>query len=99
MRNHEKTDRDARKTASNLLDKLHSFEFCLRNLLMKNILYKAKILVLEVQEINQDILASLDAMKQTIDAMVPMRDDEIAVKGVIQQASEKCKSFGEDAEY
>ena len=99
IQNHEKTDRDARKTASNLLDKLQSFEFYISILFMKSILYKAKILVLEVQEVNQDILASLDAMKQTIEAMVNMRNDEVAVEGVSELASNKCKSYGEDAEY
>ena len=99
IRNHEKTDRDTRKTASNLLDKVQSFEFYLSILFMKNILYKVNILVLEVQEVNQDILARLDPMKQTIEAMLNMRNDEVAVEGVIELASNKCKSYGEDAEY
>ena len=99
IRNHEKTDRDTRKTASNLLDKVQSFEFYLSILFMKNILYKVNILVLEVQEVTQDILARLDPMKQTIEAMLNMRNDEVAVEGVIELASNKCKYYGEDAEY
>ena len=42
-----------------------SFEFYLSTLFMKNIMYKIKIVVLEVQEIDQDILASLVVMHET----------------------------------
>ena len=66
---------------------------------MKNILCEAKHLVLEVQVVSQDILANLDAVKQTIHALVHMRNDEIDVEGVIELASDKYKPFGEDVEY
>ena len=90
---------DIRRTASNLLDKMKSFEFYLSILFMKNIMYKTKIVVLEVQEIDQDILASLDVMRQTRDAMLRIREDDLGLDGIVAVAAEKCKSFGIDAEY
>ena len=61
-------DRDAILTASHLSEKLQSFEFYLSILFMKNIMYKMKIMVLEVQEIERDILSSFDALCHTQDA-------------------------------
>lgn len=75
---------DIRRTASNLLDKMKSFEFYLSILFMKNIMYKTKIVVLEVQEIDQDILASLDVMRQTRDAMLRIREDDFGLDALSQ---------------
>ncbi|CAB4037739.1 Hypothetical predicted protein [Paramuricea clavata] len=61
----DETDLDVKKTATNLLDNLKSFEFYVSLLFMKNVLYKAKIVVMEVQEIEQDILASVEVLQQT----------------------------------
>ena len=68
--NCEGSDRDARKTASSLLEKIQSFDFYLSILFMKSIMYKMKIVILEVQEIDYDILAELDAMHLTRDEML-----------------------------
>ena len=62
-------------------------------------MYKTKSVVLEVQEIDQDILASLDVMRQTRDAMLRIREDDLGLDGIVAVAAEKCKSFGIDAEY
>ena len=70
IQNCEGSDRDARKTASNLLEKIQSFDFYLSILFMKSIMYKMKIVILEVQEIDYDILAELDAMRLTRDEML-----------------------------
>ena len=84
IKNSEDGDRDARRTASNLLDRIKSFEFYLSILFMKNIMYKTKIVVLEVQEIDQDILASLDVMRQTRDAMLRIREDDFGLDALSQ---------------
>ena len=52
---------------------------------MKNIMYKTKIVVLEVQEIDKDILASLDVMHQTRDAMIRIREDDLGLVALSQQ--------------
>ena len=70
IQNCEGSDRDARKTASNLLEKIQSFDFYLSILFMKSIMYKMKIVILEVQEIDYDILAELDAMRLIRDEML-----------------------------
>ena len=87
-------DRDAILTASHLSERMRSFEFYFAVLFMKNILYKMKIFVLEVQEIDQDILSSLDALCHTRDAILRMRNDEVGLDGILTLAVEKCKSFG-----
>ena len=99
VKNYEDSDRDAKKTASNLSNRIKSFEFYLSILSMKNIMYKTKIVVLEVQEIDQDVVASLDVMHQTRDAMIRIREDDLGLDGIVTAAVEKCKSFGIDAEY
>ena len=87
-------DRDAILTASHLSENLQSFEFYFTVLFMKNVLYKMKISVREVQEIDQDILSSLDALCHTQDAILRMRNDEVGLHGILTLAVEKCKSFG-----
>jgi aspartate oxidase len=94
----DETDRDAKKTATNLLDKLKSFEFYVSLLFMKNVLYKAKIVVMEVQEIEQDILASIEVLQQTRNEMLRMCED-VAMEGIISAATEKCESYGIHVEY
>ena len=95
----EDGDRDARRTAINLLDRIKSFEFYLSMLFMKSIMYKTNIIVLEVQEIDQDILPSLEVMRQTQDAMVRIREDNVGLEGIVAAAADKCKSYGIDVEY
>ena len=95
----EDGDRDARRTAINLLDRIKSFEFYLSMLFMKSIMYKTNIIVLEVQEIDQDILPSLEVMRQTQDAMVRIREDNVDLESTVAAAADKCKSYGTDAEY
>ena len=58
-----------------------------------------KIVILEVQEIDYDILAGLDAMRLTQDEMLRIRDDEVGLNGIITAAPEKSTSFGIDAHY
>ena len=99
IQDYEESDRDARKTASNLLEKIQSFEFYLSILFMKSIMYKMKIVILEVQEIDYDILAGLDAMCQTRDEMLRIRHDEVGLNGIITASLEKSSSFGVDAHY
>ena len=99
IKNFEGGDRDARRTSVNLLDRIKSFEFYLSLLFMKDIMYKTKIVVLEVQEIDQDILASLDVMRQTRDAMLRIREDNVGLDGIISAAADKCKSVGIDVDY
>ena len=70
IQNCEGSDRDARKTASNLLEKIQSFDFYLSILFMKSIMFKMKIVIIEVQEIDYDILAELDAMRLIRDEML-----------------------------
>eukprot|EP00795_Rhopilema_esculentum_P002687 gene2687-895_t len=79
-------DRDAILTASHLSEKLQSFEFHLSILFMKKIMYKMKIMVLEVQEIEQDILSSRDALCHTRDAILRIRNDEIGLDGILKLA-------------
>ena len=95
----DETDCDAKKTATNLLDKLKSFEFYVNLLFMKNVLYKANIVVMEVQEIEQYILASVKVLQQTRNKMLRMREDDVAMEGIISAATEKCKSYGINVEY
>lgn len=99
IQNCEGSDRDARKTASNLSEKIQSFDFYLSILFMKSIMYKMKIVILEVQEIDYDILAGLDAMRLTRVEMLRIRDDEVGLNGIITAALEKSNSFGIDAHY
>ncbi|CAB4017344.1 zinc finger MYM-type 1-like [Paramuricea clavata] len=95
----DETDHDAKKTAKNLLDKLKSFEFYVSLLFMKNVLYKAKIVVMEMQEIEQDILASVEVLQQTRNEMLRMREDDVAMEGIISAATGKCESYGINVEY
>ena len=81
-------DRDAILTASHLSEKPQSLEFHLSILFMKNIMYKLKIVVLEVQEIEQDIVSSLGALCHTRDAILRIRNDEIALDGILKLAVE-----------
>ena len=97
IQNYEESYRDARKTASNLLEKIQSFDFYFSILFMKSIMYKMKIVILEVQEIDYDILAGLDAMCQTRNEMLRIRNDEVGLSGIIIAALEKSSSFGIDA--
>ena len=99
IKNSDDVDRDARRTALNHLDKIKSFEFYLSILFMKNIVYNTKIVVFEVQEIDQDILDSLDVMRQTRDAMLRIRENNLVLDDIVTVVAEKCKSFGIDAEY
>ena len=99
IRTSEGSDRDAKKMASNLEDRMESFEFYLSLLFMKNVMYKTKIAVLEVQEIEQDILSSLDVMHQTRDAMLHIRKDDLGLNSIVKAAEQKCESFGIDAQY
>lgn len=66
---------------------------------MESIIYKTKIAVLEVQEVDQHILASLDVMGQTRDALIRIRRDDLAMDVIITAAVDKCQSFGIDPEY
>ncbi|CAB4005266.1 zinc finger MYM-type 1-like [Paramuricea clavata] len=66
---------------------------------MKNVLYKAKIVVMEVQEIEQDILASVEVLHQTRNELLRMREDDVAMEGIISAATEKCESYGINVEY
>ena len=99
IRTSEGSDRDAKKMASNVEDRMESFEFYLSLLFMKNVMYKTNIAVLEVQEIEQDILSSLDVMHQTRDAMLHIREDDLGLNGIVKAAEQKCESFGIDAQY
>ena len=58
-----------------------------------------KIVILEVQEIDYDTLAGLEAMRLTRDEMLRIRDDEVGLNGIITAALEKSTSFGFDAHY
>lgn len=80
------------------MEEIQSFDFYLCILFMKSTMYKMKIVILEVQEIDYDILASLDSMCQTRDEMLRIRNDEVGLDGIITAAVEKC-SFGIDAHY
>ena len=92
----EDGDCGVRRTAMNLLDRIKSFEFYLSMLLMKSIKYKTKVVV--VQEIDQDILASLEVLRQTRDAVVRISKDNVGLEGIVVAAADKCKSFGIDVE-
>ena len=92
-------DREARMTAANLLKEIHSLEFYLSLLFMKNVIYKMKLISLEVQEIQQDVIASLSAICETRDAMIQMRNDETGTDGIISAAIQKCESTGLDPVY
>ena len=54
--NFEGSDRDARKTARNLLEKIHSCDFYVCILFMKIIVYKMKTEILEDREIDKTSL-------------------------------------------
>ena len=58
-------DRDCRSTASNLLGELKDVNFYISLVFMKNILYKMKVVTLNVQEIEIDAQQAVDAMKLT----------------------------------
>jgi hypothetical protein len=81
-----------KRLPQNLLDKLKSFEFYVSLLFMKNV-------VMEVQEIEQDILASVEVPQQTRNKMLRMCEDDVAMKGIISAATEKCESYGIHVEY
>ena len=65
---------------------------------MKNIKYKTKINVLDVQEIYQDIVASSDVMCQTMDTMICIHKDVLGLDGIVTAAAEKRKLFGIDVQ-
>ena len=99
IENFQGSDRDARKTANDLLERIQSFDFYFCMLFTKSIMYKMKVVILEVQEIDYDILASLDAMCETRDEMLRIRNDDVGLDGIITAAVEKCSSFGIDVQY
>ena len=101
IRPSEGSDRYAKKIASNLEERMESFQFYLSLLFMKNVMYKTKVAVLQVQKIEQDIISSLDVMHQTQDAMLHIREDDraIGLNGIVKAAEQKCESFGIDAQY
>ena len=58
-----------------------------------------KIVIVEVQEIEYDILAGLDGMCLTQDEMLRIRDDEVGLNCIITAALEKNTSFEIDGHY
>ena len=99
IQNCEGSDCDSQKTASNLLEKIQLFDFYLSILFKKSIMCKMNIVILEVQEIDYDILAGLDAMRLTRNEMLRIRDDEVGLNRIITAALEKSNPSGIDAHY
>ena len=58
-------DRDCRATASDLLEELKDVNFYISLVFMKNILYKMKIVTLNVQEIEVNAIQAIDTMRLT----------------------------------
>ena len=70
-------DRDCRTTASDLLEELKDVNFYISLVFMRNILYKMmKIVTLDVQEIEIDLIQAVDTMTLTYKEFKRMRNTE-----------------------
>ena len=70
-------DRDCRTTASDLLEELKDVNFYISLVFMRNILYKMmKIVTLNVQEIEIDLIQAVDTMTLTYKEFKRMRNTE-----------------------
>ena len=70
-------DRDCRTTASDLLEELKDVNFYISLVFMRNILYKMmKIVMLDVQEIEIDLIQAVDTMTLTYKEFKRMRNTE-----------------------
>ena len=70
-------DRDCRTTASDLLEELKDVNFYISLVFMRNIFYKMmKIVTLDVQEIEIDLIQAVDTMTLTYKEFKRMRNTE-----------------------
>eukprot|EP00794_Sanderia_malayensis_P016281 gene16281-17919_t len=97
----ESEDPKTKIKAHALLKRVHSFEFMLMLMFMKNVMVKMKILTHEIQSIKVNILDNLEAAQATVFTLKHMRDNSNTLNEEIQAAVVFSEKFGIDgqAEY
>ena len=77
-------DRDCRVTASGLLEELEDINLYISLVFMKSVLYKMKIVTLNVQEIEIDAIQAADTMTLTYKEFKRIRNDDEEVVRLIK---------------
>ena len=77
-------DRDCRVTASGLLEELEDINLYISLVFMKSVLYKMKIVTLNVQEIEIDAIQAVDTMTLTYKEFKRIRNDDEEVVRLIK---------------
>ena len=77
-------DRDCRVTASGLLEELEDINHYISLVFMKSVLYKMKIVTLNVQEIEIDAIQAVDTMTLTYKEFKRIRNDDEEVVRLIK---------------
>ena len=85
--------------ASNLLQSIKGVDFFLSMVFMKNILYKMKVVTLEMQEIRKDALEALESMKVTKVEFERIRKSDEEVKNIISLAEQNGENKGVNIQY
>ena len=77
-------DRDCRVTASDLLEELEDVNLYISLVFMKSVLYKMKIVTLNVQEIEIDAIQAVDTMTLTYKEFKRIQNDDKKVVRLIK---------------
>ena len=85
--------------ASNLLMQLKSVDFYVSLVFMKNILYKMKVVPLEMQEIRNDALNAVESLKLTNIELRRIRNYENEVNDLLSVAERNARNKGVDVYY
>ena len=86
-------------TAQTLLDALRDVNFYFSLIFMKNILYKMKIVNLEVQEIQKNAISAVETIEETKTEFERIRNDDLQKNNIIDIAVTNAKRFDIDPFY
>ena len=92
-------DRDCRVTASGLLEELEDVNLYISLVFMKNVLYKMKLVTLNVQEIEIDAIQAVDTMTLPYKEFKPIQNDDKEVVRLIKLVVDNATKNGVNPYY